>query len=245
MRRLVDEVAVVTGGGRGIGRAICRHLDAEGARVIVHYGHNRKAAEDTRAILTHPDAAIWHADLGAMRDITAAVAQLQVPRIDILVNNAGVWKATPLGSTDEGTVNELLQVNLGSVFWLTQALLPRLADGARIVNLSSTAGRVGIAGGRSLYGATKAAVDALTRNWALELAPRRIRVNALAPGYVETDMTEAHLSDPDTRERAVARHALGRLGNVDDVARMATVLCTDDSQFVTGQSINVSGGFVV
>lgn len=213
--------------------------------MVVHYGRNRRAAEDTVATLSQPGAAVWQADLGSLTDITTATDRLHVDRIHILVNNAGVWKPSPLGSTDASTLNEMLQVNLGAVFWLTQALLPRLVDEARIVNLSSTAGRVGIAGGRSLYGATKAAVDSLTKNWALELAPKRIRVNAVAPGYVETDMTAAHLSDPATRERALQRHPLGRLGNVDDVARMALVLCTDDSRFVTGQSINVSGGFVV
>lgn len=245
MTELVGQVAVVTGGGRGIGRAICQSLDAEGARVFVHYGSNRQAAEDTLATLTHPDAAIWSADLRSTSDISAAVAGLGAPRVDILVNNAGVWKPTPLGTTDEATLDELLHVNLRGVFWLTQAMLPRLADGARIVNISSTAGRVGIAGGRSIYGATKAAVDSLTKNWALELAPRGIRVNAVAPGYIETDMTAAHLSDASTRERALQRHPLGRLGNTEDVARMVRVLCTDESRFVTGQSMNVSGGFVV
>jgi NAD(P)-dependent dehydrogenase (short-subunit alcohol dehydrogenase family) len=124
-------------------------------------------------------------------------------------------------------------------------MLPKLRDGARIVNMSSVAGRVGIAGGRSLYGATKAALDSLTKSWALELAPRGIRVNAVAPGYVETDMTAAHLGDPATRERALSRHPLGRLTTVDDVARAVAFLCTDDAGFVTGQSLNVSGGFVI
>ena len=245
MRRLHGQVAIVTGGSRGIGRAICQHLDAEGACVFVHYGRQRQAAEETLATLTHPRAALWQADLASTNAITTAVAQLPPSQIDILINNGGVWKPTPLGAADEATVDEILHVNLRGVFWLTHALLPRLTDGARIVNMSSTAGRVGIAGGRSLYGATKAAVDALTRNWALELAPRGIRVNALAPGYVETDMTAAHLADPATRDRALQRHPLGRLGNAGDVARMAVVLCTDESRFVTGQSINISGGFVV
>jgi 3-oxoacyl-[acyl-carrier protein] reductase len=104
---------------------------------------------------------------------------------------------------------------------------------------------VGIAGGRSLYGATKAAVDSLTKSWALELAARGIRVNAVAPGYVETDMTAAHLGDPATRERALSRHPLGRLGTTEDVAKVVTFLCTDAAKFMTGQSLNVSGGFVI
>jgi 3-oxoacyl-[acyl-carrier protein] reductase len=173
------------------------------------------------------------------------VESLDDNSLDILVNNAGVWKPTPLGSTSEALLDEILQTNLKGMFWLTQAALPKLRDGARIVSISSTAGRVGIAGGRSLYGATKAAVDSLTKSWALELAARGIRVNAVAPGYVETDMTAAHLGDPATRERALSRHPLGRLGTTEDVAKVVTFLCTDAAKFMTGQSLNVSGGFVI
>ena len=113
------------------------------------------------------------------------------------------------------------------------------------MNISSVAGRVGKGGGRSLYGATKAAIDALTQNWALELAPRRILVNAVAPGYITTDMTAEHLGDPATLAHAVARHPLGRLGTPDDVADVVAFLCSDDARFITGQSINVSAGFVI
>lgn len=118
-------------------------------------------------------------------------------------------------------------------------------DGGRIVNISSVAGRTGIAGGRSLYGAVKAGIDSLTRNWALELAPRRILVNAVAPGYISTDMTANHLSDPAVFERAIGRHPLGRLGTPEDIADVVAFLCSDDARFITGQSINVSGGFVI
>jgi 3-oxoacyl-[acyl-carrier protein] reductase len=117
--------------------------------------------------------------------------------------------------------------------------------GGRIINISSVAARTGIAGGRSLYGATKAGIDALTRNWAMELAPRRILVNAVAPGYVTTDMTASHLSDPATLDRAIGRHPLGRLGAPEDVADAVAFLCSDSSSFITGQSINVSGGFAI
>jgi 3-oxoacyl-[acyl-carrier protein] reductase len=173
------------------------------------------------------------------------VKSLGNQNLDILVNNAGIWKSTPLGSTSEVVLNEVIHTNLTGMFWLTQAVLPKLNLGARIVNLSSTAGQTATAGGRSLYGATKAGVDALTRNWALELAPRKIRVNAVAPGYIETDMTAAHLGDPDTREHALRRHPLGRLGTAEDVARVVAFLCTEAAAFVTGQSLNVSGGFVI
>ncbi len=240
---LTNQVALVTGGSRGIGRAICQALDAEGTRIIVHYHRNRAAAEEVTATLQSPTLA--QADVRSTDSIRYMVESLDDNSLDILVNNAGVWKPTPLGSTSEALLDEILQTNLKGMFWLTQAALPKLRDGARIVNISSTAGRVGIAGGRSLYGATKAAVDSLTKSWALELAARGIRVNAVAPGYVETDMTAAHLGDPATRERALSRHPLGRLGTTEDVAKVVTFLCTDAAKFMTGQSLNVSGGFVI
>jgi len=242
---LKNQVALVTGGSRGIGRAVCQALDAEGARLIVHYHRNRTAAEEVRTMLLHPQTFLVQADLGSTDSICRMVESLDNNSLDVLVNNAGVWKSTPLGSTSEALLNELLDINLRGTFWLTQVALPKLRDGARIVNISSTAGRVGIAGGRSLYGATKAAVDSLTKSWALELAPRKIRVNAVAPGYVETDMTAAHLGNPETRQRALSRHPLGRLGTAEDVARAVAFLCKEDASFVTGQSLNVSGGFVI
>jgi len=117
--RLQDQVAVVTGGGRGIGRAIGLALDAEGARVVVHYGRDRAAAEATLARLTHPRAGIVQADLASPGEIVSAVSRLDVERVDILINNAGVWKPSPLGSTDEATVDELLHVNLRAPFLVT------------------------------------------------------------------------------------------------------------------------------
>ncbi|HMF79530.1 MAG TPA: glucose 1-dehydrogenase [Bryobacteraceae bacterium] len=243
--RLRNQVALVTGGSRGIGRAVCRALDAEGARLIVHYHRDRAAAEEVLTMLRQPHTSLVQADLASTDSISRMVELLDNNSVDVLVNNAGVWKSTPLGSTSEALLDEVLDTNLKGMFWLTQAALPKLRDGARIVNISSTAGRVGIAGGRSIYGATKAAVDSFTKNWALELAPRKIRVNAVAPGYVETDMTAEHLGHPETKERALSRHPLGRLGTTEDVARAVTFLCTEEASFVTGQSLNVSGGFVI
>src|SRR5712692_2133123 len=174
---LGNQVALVTGGSRGIGRSVCQALDAEGARLIIHYHRNRAAAEQVRTMLLHPPALLVQADLVSTDSISRMVEALEDNSLDVLVNNAGVWKSTPLGSTSEELLSEVLDTNLRGMFWLTQAALPKLRDGARIVNISSTAGRVGIAGGRSLYGATKAAVDSFTKSWALELAPRKIRVN--------------------------------------------------------------------
>ena len=244
-RKLRNQVALVTGGSRGIGRAICLAFSAEGARLILHYNRNLPAAEETRARLAPAPVSLLQADLSSPASISRMVGALDDNRVDILVNNAGVWKPTPLGSTSEARLFEILHTNLAGIFWLTQEMLPKLRDGARIVNMSSTAGRVGIAGGRSMYGATKAAVDSLTKSWALELAPRHIRVNAVAPGYVETDMTAEHLADPQTRANALNRHPLGRFCTPDEIAKAVVFLCTEDSSTMTGQSLNVSGGFVI
>ncbi len=190
-------------------------------------------------------ATLVQADMRSTESISRMVQSLEDNSLDILVNNAGVWKSTPLGSTSEALLDDVLDANLKGMFWLTQVALPKLRDGPRIVNISSTAGLVGIAGGRSLYGATKAAVDSLTKSWALELAPRKIRVNAVAPGYIETDMTAEYLANPETKKSVLDRHPLARLGTAEDVARAVAFLSTEDSSFITGESLNVSGGFVV
>ncbi len=241
---LSGQVALVTGSSRGIGKAVAIRLGAAGANIVVHYNANRAAAERAAAEIGS-NCSLVQADLSSTSDIDRLAEQLSEIKLDILVNNAGLWRSTPLGSTSLDVAEEVLSTNVLGVFWLTQALLPSLRDGARIVNVSSVAGRTASAEGRSLYRASKAAVDAFTRNWALELAPRRIRVNAVAPGMVETDMTEDYLSSPDVRARLEKRHPLGKLGSADEVADAVLFLCSEESRFVTGQSLNVSGGFVI
>lgn len=244
MRSLEGTTALVTGGSRGIGRAICEALAAKGVRIVLHYHRNREAAEQAAASLGDGTRLVA-ADLGSLDEIEAMFAGLADVRLDFLINNAGIWKPTPVGSTSAAQINEMIDINLKGPFWVTQCSLPLLNEGGRIVNVSSVAGRTGIAGGRSLYGATKAAIDSLTRNWALELAPRKILVNAVAPGYIVTDMTAKHLSDPATLERAIVRHPLGSIGTPEEVADVVVFLCSHEARFITGQSINVSGGFVI
>ena len=241
---LQGQTALVTGGSRGIGRAICLRLAGQGADIVLHYHRDRNAAGQVAALIERPTRLI-QADLGSPAQIERMFEQLNGLALDILINNAGIWKPTPLGSVSLQIVNETLDINLRGPFWITHCALPLLREGARIVNISSVAGRTGKGGGSSLYGATKAAIDSLTQNWALELAPRKILVNAVAPGYITTDMTAQHLSDPSTLAHAVARHPLGRLGTAGDVADVVAFLCSPDARFITGQSINVSAGFVI
>jgi 3-oxoacyl-[acyl-carrier protein] reductase len=236
--------ALITGGSRGIGRAICLRLAKHGADIVLHYNRNRAAAEEVAAAIGR-EVRLVSANLGSIEEIENMFRELGDLKLDFLINNAGIWKSTPLGSSAAELVDELLDANLKGPFWITQRALSQLKDGARIVNISSVAGRIGVAGGRSLYGATKAAIDSLTQSWALELAPRKILVNAIAPGYIATDMTADHFSDPAVLDRALARHPLGRMGTPEDIADVVAFLCSDGARFITGQSINVSGGFVI
>lgn len=208
---------------------------------MIHYHRNRDAAEKVANEVG--GAQLVQADLRSTQEIDKLVRSLGDVQLDILINNAAVWGFTPLGSTPLENLETMLDVNVKAVFWLTQALLPLLREGARIVNLSSIAGRIGRAGGRSVYGASKAAVDAFTKNWALELAPRKIRVNAVAPGYIDTDMTAGYFADPKILQHAVERQPFGRLGHAEEVADVVLFLCSPGSHWITGESVNVSGGF--
>ena len=241
---LSGQTALVTGGSRGIGRAIALRLAAEGAEILIHYHQNQAAAQAVAREISGASR-LLRADMSSAQEIEAMFAALAGTRLDILVNNAGVWIPTPLGSASLEDIDALLDTNLRGLFLATQAGLPLLRDGGSIINMSSVAGRIGIAGGRSLYGATKAAVDSLTQSWALELAPRRIRVNAVAPGYVETDMTAGHFSNPEVLQGALERAPFGRLGNTEEVAELVLFLCSPGAGWITGQSINISGGSVV
>jgi len=245
MESLAGKTALVTGGSRGIGRAICQALARDGASIIIlHYNSNLTAAEQTAESI-RSDVRLVQADLSSITQIETMFVELANVRIDFLINNAGIWRNTRMGATTAQAVDEMLHTNLRGPFWVTQCALPLLNDGARIVNISSVAGRTGTRGGRSLYGATKAAIDSLTKSWALELAPRRILVNAVAPGYITTDMTEEFFTDPKNLESATRRQPLGKIGTPEEVADVVAFLCSDGARFITGQSINVSGGSVI
>jgi len=243
MQDLRGQTALVTGASRGIGRSVALRLARAGADVILHYNTNKSAAQSVVTEIGH-SCQLLQADMRSTKEIDRMVQVLKQTKLDILVNNAGLWGPTALGSTTLETLESMLDVNVKAVFWLTQALLPHLRECARIVNVSSIAGRIGRPGGRSVYGASKAAIDAFTRNWALELAPRKIRVNAVAPGYVDTDMTADYFADKQRLQHAIDRQPFGRLAHADEVADVVLFLCSPQSNWITGDSINVSGGFV-
>ena len=243
---LAGRSALVTGASRGIGAAIAKRLAAEGAQVIAHYGNG---AEETKQLIAQIEAAggrasAVQADLastnGPFELMDRVAQQLGSKKLDILVNNAGL---APYASTAEMTTESfdtLAAVNMRSVFFVTQRALPLLAEGGNIVNLSSIVSRTAFPG-IPAYSATKGFIDVLTLQWAQEFAPRRIRVNAVAPGAIDTRMS-TWIHRPGGTETLKAMQALPGIGQPEHVAGVVAFLVGPDGSWTTGQVIDASGG---
>jgi NAD(P)-dependent dehydrogenase (short-subunit alcohol dehydrogenase family) len=244
------KTALVTGGSRGIGRAISHRLAREGALVAVHYGHDRTAAERTVKEIEADGGRAFpvHAELGVPGDadtlwsaFDAALAEQDAPAgLDILVNNAGITLPRPLAQVTEAEYDRVFAINTKAPFFLIQRGLGRLRDGGRIINISSVATRVAFPAIVS-YTMTKAALDYLTLSLAQELGPRHITVNAVAPGYTETEINPT-LAVPEIRRRYSEASTFGRLGDPVDIADVVSFVASDDARWVTGQWIDASGG---
>jgi NAD(P)-dependent dehydrogenase (short-subunit alcohol dehydrogenase family) len=224
---LRGKVALVTGAARGIGAAIADCFEREGCAV-----HRMDLQSGIRVDITDRTA------LG--------VAVKHIGAIDILVNNAGLLARGPFDQTSGEAWDRLVAVNLTGVFNCVQAVVPAMRGrrGASIINIASvSAEKGGGAMGNIWYGTTKAGVVAMTRGLGRELGPQGIRVNAISPGVIETDMVREHLS-PELREKVLARFPLGRFATVDEVAQVALFLASDAAAFVTGETIAVDGGFL-
>ena len=244
---LTAQRAIVTGASTGIGRAIAVALSRAGADVAIHYGSSRKEAEETaRAVESHGRRAVLvQADFrdptAAGKAVEAAVQALGAP-IDILVNNAGsLVGRSAVEEMDAELWQEVIALNLSSVFFATKAALPHLGDGARIVNVSSVAARHGGGPGAFAYAAAKGGVMTLTRGLAKELASRNIRVNAIAPGVIETPFHDK-FSTPEQLETFRKGIPLGRLGTSEECAGAVLYLVSPLASYVTGQSIDINGG---
>jgi 3-oxoacyl-[acyl-carrier protein] reductase len=243
---LQGKVAIVTGGSRGIGRAIVELLASQGCEVTFFYRGNASAAQDVLTAVAQlgGKATAMQVDVADSAACIEAVEQVaeRCERIDILVNNAGIVRDNLTAAMEDEEISSVLNTNVGGVFNMVRPVIPFMMSqrSGRIVNLSSVAGSK--AGrGQANYAASKGAVDAITRALAVELAPRKILVNAVAPGVIETEMSQQvrDLADDQVKSRIL----LKRYGQAQDIAQAVAFLVSDMASYVTGQVLYVDGGF--
>ncbi len=248
MKRLNGKVAIVTGASKGIGAAIAERLAAEGAAVVVNYASSKAGADAVVKRITQKEgkAIAVQADVSRPEEIQRlfADAKRAFGRIDILVNNAGVYEFAPLESITPEHFHKQYNLNVLGLLMTTQEAVKHFgADGGSIVNISSVAASLAPATG-SAYSGTKAAVDAITKSLAKELGPRRIRVNSVNPGMVETEgVHSAGLVGSDFQKSIIAQTPLGRIGQPEDIAPAVAFLASPDSAWITGESLYISGGY--
>ncbi len=247
MGKLRGKTAVVTGASKGIGAGIAKAFGAEGANVVVNYARSKEEAEKVAAEVHKAGgkAIIVQGDVSKQADVDHLFAEAKKAfgKVDILVNNAGVYEFAPIEQVTEASYRKLFDLNVLGTLLSTQAALKNMnGDGGSIINISSVVSLTP-APMSSVYSATKGAVDVITRTLALELGPRKIRVNSLNPGLVETEGARtAGTSEGDFKAMAVARTPLGRVGAPDDIAKVAVFLASDDSGWMTGEVLPVGGG---
>ena len=246
MSKLTGKVAIVTGASKGIGAAIAKSLAAAGASVVVNYASSKTGAE---TVVAEIDAAGGKAvavrgDVSKAADANAIVdaAIAQFGRLDILVNNSGVYGFSPLESITEEDFHRHFNINVLGLLLTTQAASKHLGEGSSIINIGSVVTRI-TPPGSAIYTGTKGAVDAITGVLSRELGPRKIRVNALNPGMIETEGTHAAgFIGSDFEAGAVAQTPLGRIGQPNDIASIAVFLASDDSYWLTGEQLLAGGG---
>lgn len=245
MTNLSGKTALVTGASRGIGRASALALAQAGAQVLIHYGRGKAEAEAVVAGIRNSGgrAEAIASDLAApdgAHDLARQVRGIVGDRLDILVANAGVSKAASLEDTTMQDFDRLFAVNVRSPFFLVQQTLPILGNGSSIVFVSSLAAHA-VVGALAAYAATKGAIDTLVKHLAVALGPRGIRVNAVAPGVVDTDMSNFTKTDAG-QKYALNMQALQRLARPEDVGPVVAFLASDDARWITGDTVRVDGG---
>src|ERR1700689_3244455 len=245
MAQLTNKIALVTGASRGIGQAAARSLAQDGARVLVHYSRGRDEAESLVSEIRGAggSAEAVAADLAAADGahvLADKVRKLVDGKLDILVANAGISKSVPIEGLTVEDFDRLFAVNVRAPYFLVQQLLPVLGDGSNVIFVSSLGARSAV-GTLAAYSATKGAVDTLVKHLAAALGPRGIRVNAVAPGVVETDMSNFTKTDAG-RTMVLGMQALRRIGQPDDNGSGVAFLASDDARWITGDTIHVDGG---
>jgi NAD(P)-dependent dehydrogenase (short-subunit alcohol dehydrogenase family) len=240
---LDNKTALVTGGSRGIGRAVALRLAADGAEIAVHYAGNDAAAAATVARIEDEGGRAFpiKARFGDDGALDALFDGLAGRRLDIVVNNAGLSSGNSIAQVTPQELERLFAINVSTPFFLIQRALPLLNDGGRIINIGSTASRFAVST-QIGYTISKAALESMAPSLANELGARGITVNTVAPGAVRTDMTAGYTAIPEVVASIEAITALGRLGEPEDVAEVVGLLAGPAGRFVTGQTIDVSGG---
>jgi 3-oxoacyl-[acyl-carrier protein] reductase len=250
MIRLEGRKALITGGSRGIGRATAILFAKAGGDVAINYRTQEKAAEEVREEIEKlgRECLVFKADVALKKDIDAMIdgAITRWGRIDILVNNAGVWTYGQMGEMSEDIWAETMRINLDSVFYFSNAIVPFMKKNKQgwMINVASTAAVRGEAF-HSHYAASKGALVSLTKSLAVELAPYNIRVNCVAPGWVETDMCAEVFSDPEFRRQVQESIPLKRIPPPEDIAGPILFLASDLARHITGEVLNVNGGSVL
>jgi 3-oxoacyl-[acyl-carrier protein] reductase len=246
MSKLAGKVAVVTGASKGIGAAIAKSLASEGASVVVNYASSKAGADAVVSDITAAGgrAVAVHGDVSKAAQAQGIIdsAVKNFGRLDILVNNSGVYEFSPIETFTEQHYTKIFNVNVLGVLLTTQAAVKHLSEGSSIINIGSVVSSR-TPPNSAVYTGTKGAVDAITGVLAKELGPKKIRVNSINPGMVETEGAHAAGFIGSAFEAgAVAQTPLGRIGQVDDIASVATFLASNDSKWVTGELIRVGGG---
>jgi 3-oxoacyl-[acyl-carrier protein] reductase len=247
MSKLTGKVAVVTGASKGIGAAIAKSLAAEGASVVVNYASSKAGADTVVAAITAAGgkAIAVHGDVSKAAEakgiIEAAVKNFG--RLDILVNNSGVYELAPIETITEEHFHRHFNINVLGLLLATQAAVKYLGEGGSIINIGSLVSRI-TPPSSAVYSGTKGAVDAITGVLSRELGPKKIRVNTISPGVVETEGTHSGgFIGSDFEKVAIAQTPLGRIGQPGDIASIAVFLASEDSAWLTGEQLVASGGF--
>jgi 3-oxoacyl-[acyl-carrier protein] reductase len=246
--KLAGKVAVVTGASKGIGASIAKHLAAEGAAVVVNYASSKSGADNVVSEITRNGgrAIAVKADIAKKDDIGFLFAETKKAfgKADILVNNAGIYEFLPLEQITEDHFHKQFNLNvLGLVLATQEAVRQFGPSGGSVINISSVVSTVAPPNG-SIYSATKGAVDTVTKSLAKELGPRKIRVNSINPGMIETEgFHSAGIAGSELQKSVEAQTPLGRIGQPRDIGSVAVFLASDDSAWITGETMQVAGGF--